>query len=219
VVAVVSAAVLVGAGAGFGGWYLAGRDGNGTPTAAATTSPTATTGASPSESVQSAQGASASPSPSEPPPGYRSVSEGEFDIVVPEGWQQRTEPGENGATKYYYEKPGGEPPSHLLVFKVTEPGATPLGTLETAEKDLVRAKEYRRIDLGPVPDPRGEAAELAYSYQSEKSGAVMRSHYRVIHADETQLYGVLATGPAEAYPEQSEILDTAADSFCLGGGC
>ncbi len=215
----VSAAVLVGAGAGFGGWYLAGRDGNGTPTAAATTSPTATTGASPSESVQSAQGASASPSPSEPPPGYRSVSEGEFDIAVPEGWQQRTEPGENGATKYYYEKAGGEPPSHLLVFKVTEPGATPLGTLETAEKDLVRAKEYRRIDLGPVPDPRGEAAELAYSYQSEKSGAVMRSHYRVIHADETQLYGVLATGPAEAYPEQSEILDTAADSFCLGGGC
>ncbi len=234
---VLTAAVLVGAGAGLGGWYLWGREDGSrrddarpkvstAPTTAAPDpggEPGGATQSAPSESGGTTQGTSASPSESsaEPPPGYRAVSEGEFDIVVPESWQQRTQSGLEGVTVYFYEEPGGGP-RYLQVFRVTEPDATPLGTLRTAEKDLKqRAPDYRRNSLAGVADDRGEAAELDYSSRSEKWGLELRTLDRVIHADADagELYVVLASGPADAWPEQREVLETAVGSFCLGGVC
>jgi hypothetical protein len=222
-VAVLTAAVLVGAGTGIGGWYLTGRDGDGTRRddgrSKASTAP-ATDGPSPSESTRTAQGTSPSPSPTGPPPGYRTVSEGEFDIVVPEDWQLRTEPGaENkSVTLYYYEEPGGGR-RFVQVFRVSERDATPLSTLRAAEKYLERSPGYRRNSLKEVPDERGVAAELDYSYRSEKWGTQLRILDRVIHADEDVLYTVLVSGPADTWPEQRKVLQTAVDSFCLGSVC
>ncbi|MPY46259.1 hypothetical protein FNH04_42060 [Streptomyces phyllanthi] len=220
------AAVLVGAGAGFGGWYLWGRDGDGTHRDGArpeASTVSGTTGASPSESEsepgQTVQG-TPSPSPSPPPPGYRKVSEKEFDIAVPEDWKRRTEVSDQGVTLYFYEAPDTRPRRYVEIFKVTERGATPRGTLETAEKDLPKwVGNYRRIDLRDVPDDRGEAAELDYSHHNKQWDVDMRTVYRVIHGDETQLYAVLTSGPAEEWTELRQVLETASDSFCLDGGC
>lgn len=232
VVAVLTAAVLVGAGAGFGGWFLWGRDDttrddartevSTAPTAGAATDGTdgdgtGAGGSTPSESAQTAQGTSAAPSPSDPPPGYRTASEGEFDIVVPETWQSETESGKAGVTIHYFREPG-DGPRYVQVFRVSEPGATPRGTLQAAEKDLKRlAPEYRRNGLDGVTDVRGEAAELDYSSRSEKWGIELRTLDRVFHADTDQLYVVLVAGPADEWPKQREVMDTAAGSFCLGG--
>ncbi|MHA5053572.1 hypothetical protein [Streptomyces sp. SD15] len=217
-----TAALLVGAAAGFGGWYASKGDGGGTHKDDARTKvSTAPTTPSVSESAPTPtptlDETSASPSESALPAGYRSVSTGEFDMVVPEDWEPDSENGKNGVTIYYFRESGGGP-RYLQVFRVSEADPTPRGTLTAAEADLKkRLPDYHRNSLEAVADDRGEAAELDYTHSSEKWGVELRTLDRVIHADDNQLYAVLTAGPADAWPEQQEIQDAAVRSFCLTG--
>jgi len=224
VVAVLAAAVLIGAGAGFGGWFLWGRDGtraDARPPAEAGVAPTTSGTGGSADPSQSVQGTSEAPAPSAspPPPGYRTVSEGEFDILVPEDWEPDPVSGKAGVTVYYYREPG-DGPRYVQVFRVSEPGATPVSTLTAAEKELrSRAPEFRRNSREPVAGPRGEAAELDYSSRSGDGATELRTLDRVFPAGAGQLYTVLVSGPAAEWPKQREIMEEAVASFCLSGQC
>ncbi|MGW0731089.1 hypothetical protein [Streptomyces sp. NPDC002851] len=224
VVVVAAAAVL---GAGVGGYLLWGRGDGGPPdpkpgptvVSESPGDPTAEpTGTGPTTEPTAPTG-TASPTPSPAPPGYRTVHEPEFEIAVPEDWERRTKPGLKGVTVYFYEEPDGGP-RKVQVFRVTEEDADPRSTLVLAEKDLKkRLDDYRRNSLGEVPetpeDPR-TAYELDYSYLSGEWGGEVRVLDRVLplRAEAPDaLYAVLTSGPAEEWPEQREVQETAAHSL------
>ncbi|MFF2380040.1 hypothetical protein [Streptomyces sp. NPDC058108] len=229
VVTVLTVALLVGGAAGFGGWYVWSRDGGGTHKDDARTKvSTAPTGTGPSAQDTSLSGptpapsldaTSASPSASGLPPGYHRVSNAEFGTAVPDGWQAETQSGKNGVTIYFFREAGGGP-RYLQVFRVSEDAPTPRGTLTAAEKDLRKqVPGYHRNSLTSVPDARGEAAELDYSHPSRKWGVDVRTLDRVIPAGDGQLYVVLTSGPAGAWPEQRQTQEAAVTAFCLAGAC
>lgn len=225
VVAVLTAALLVGAAAGFGGWYVWGRDSGGThhddsrtKVSTAPTTPSAQESTPAPTPTPTLDATSASPSASALPAGYRRVSNAEFEMAVPESWQAETQSGKNGVTIYFFREPGG--PRYVQVFRVSEADPTPLGTLTVAEKDLRKqAPDYHRNSLKTVADPRGDAAELDYSHPSQKWGVELRTLDRVIHTGGSELYTVLTAGPADAWPEQQKVQQAAVASFCLVGGC
>ncbi|MET8283730.1 hypothetical protein ABZV80_00565 [Streptomyces sp. NPDC005132] len=230
VVAVLTAALLVGGAAGFGGWYVWSRDGGGTHKDDARTKvSTAPTGPSAQESTPvpgsastpapTLDATSASPSASALPAGYHRVANGEFGMAVPDGWQPETQSGKNGVTIYFFRESGGGP-RYLQVFRVSEDDPTPRGTLTEAEKDLRKQLPgYHRNGLEAVPDARGEAAELDYSHPSQKWGVDLRTLDRVIPAGGGELYAVLTSGPVDAWPEQRQVQEAAVTSFCLAGAC
>lgn len=150
-----------------------------------------------------------------PPLGYERVAEDEFSIVVPEGWQRRTEAGQNGVTLYFYE--AAEGPQRVQVFQVSEPDAAPMHTLELAEGDLESLPGYERNSLGAVSDERGEAAELDYSYDSKEWGTRLRVLDRITPAapGDPALYAVLSIGPADEWPKQQEVQEEAVTSFAV----
>ncbi|MDI3385647.1 hypothetical protein QIS99_05360 [Streptomyces sp. B-S-A8] len=217
--AVVGSAAAVVLAAGLGSYLLWG--GGAEPAPDARPSPPASAASTPPAAQEpTAAEPTAEPGPSEPaspsptaPPGYRLAEEDEFTLAVPEGWERRTEEGKNGVTLYYYEAPAG--PGRIQVFKVTEPGATPLSTVRLAEKDLKRLPGYERNALGPVEHPYGEAAELDYSYASEEWSMDLRTLDRIVPAapDDPTLWAVLSTGPADAWPSQRQALEDALGSF------
>ncbi|MEU6732058.1 hypothetical protein ABZ929_02455 [Streptomyces physcomitrii] len=156
--------------------------------------------------------------PKEPPPGYRAVTEGEFSLVVPKGWQRRTKSGEKGVTLYYYEQSGG--PRRVQVFPVTEEDATPRGTLELAETFIDGAPGYDRHSLKDLPDdPRGPAAELDYSADSQEFGVRLRTVDRVVRGADGQLWTVLSQGPAADWPAQRKVHRTVLRGLCFGTEC
>ncbi|MEU0032540.1 MULTISPECIES: hypothetical protein [unclassified Streptomyces] len=226
VVAVLTAALLVGGAAGFGGWYLWSRDSGGThkddartKVSTAPTGPSAQDPAPVSTPAPTLDATSASPSPSALPAGYHRVSNGEFDTAVPDGWQPETQSGKNGVTIYFFRESGGGP-RYLQVFRVSEDDPTPRGTLTAAEKDLRKQLPgYHRNSLTTVPDARGEAAELDYSHPSQKWGVEVRTLDRVVPAGGGELYVVLTSGPADAWPAQRQVQEAAVTSFCLAGAC
>ncbi|MET8409260.1 hypothetical protein ABZV34_14410 [Streptomyces sp. NPDC005195] len=229
VATVLTAALLVGGAAGFGGWYVWGGDSGGTHKDAGTKVSTAPTGPSAQEPTPAPSSAStpaptldatsASPSASAVPAGYHRASNGEFGMAVPDGWQPETQNGKNGVTIYFFRESGGGP-RYLQVFRVSEDDPTPRGTLTVAEKDLRKQLPgYHRNSLRTVPDARGEAAELDYSHPSQKWGVDVRTLDRVLPAGGGELYVVLTSGPADAWPEQQQIQGAAVTSFCLAGVC
>ncbi|MFE2132134.1 hypothetical protein ACFW9X_02635, partial [Streptomyces sp. NPDC059466] len=228
VVAVLTAALLLGGAAGFGGWYVWSRDSGGThkddartKVSTAPTDPSAQGSAAVSSPTPTPtlDATSASPSASAPPDGYHRVSNGEFDLAVPDGWQPETQSGKNGVTIYFFRESGGGP-RYLQVFRVSEDNPTPRGTLTAAEKDLRKQLPgYHRNSLRTVPDARGEAAELDYSHPSRKWGVDVRTLDRVVPAGDGELYVVLTSGPADVWPAQRQIQEAAVTSFCLAGAC
>ncbi|MFE5139736.1 hypothetical protein ACFRDV_18985 [Streptomyces fagopyri] len=228
VVAVLTAALLVGGAAGFGGWYVWSRDGGGahkddarTKVSSAPTGPDAEDPASvPAPTpAPTLDATSASPSASALPAGYHRASNGEFDMAVPDGWQPETQSGKNGVTIYFFRESGGGP-RYLQVFRVSEDNPTPRGTLTAAEKDLRKQLPgYHRNSLTTVPDARGEAAELDYSHPSVKWGVEVRTLDRVVPVGGGELYVVLTSGPSGTWPAQRQIQEAAVTSFCLAGAC
>ncbi|MEU1533339.1 hypothetical protein [Streptomyces fagopyri] len=227
VVAVLTAALLVGGAAGFGGWYVWSRDGGGThkddartKVSGAPSGPDADPAPVPAPtSAPTLDATSASPSASALPAGYHRASNGEFDMAVPDGWQPQTQSGKNGVTIYFFRESGGGP-RYLQVFRVSEDNPTPRGTLTAAEKDLRKQLPgYHRNSLTTVPDARGEAAELDYSHPSVKWGVEVRTLDRVVPAGGGELYVVLTSGPADTWPAQRQIQEAAVTSFCLAGAC
>ncbi|MHC0434223.1 hypothetical protein ACX6XY_29245 [Streptomyces sp. O3] len=241
VVPVVVAALL----AGLGVWLRFGQGDDGQPDATGVTGsgspgtpPSLTAGAPPDPSrlpsPSSPPSLSPSPSPSlasspassGPPPGFQSFTEPEFAIDVPEGWERRTEPGQAGVTVYFYEEPGGGP-RFLQVFPVTEEGYTPRKALAVTDEIKRDGPDtgYVRNSLRDVRvstragAPQGPAAELDYSYDSDKWGTRLRVLDRVFHADGDTLYAVLSSGPADEWPTQRLVLTAAVGSFCLPTVC
>ncbi|MFM9369443.1 hypothetical protein [Streptomyces sp. Da 82-17] len=211
VVGAVAVAVLA---VGVGSYLLWGRGEGPPPDAKPSPTPSAVTSPPAEETPSDAPSPSQSASPSATvPAGYVAAVEDEFTLAVPEGWERRTEQGKNGVTLYYYESPDG--PERLQVFRVTEPGATPMSTVELAEKDLKRLPAYERNALGPVADPRGEAAELDYSYLSEEWAMELRTLDRIVPGgpDDPALWAVLSIGPEEDWPRQRQVLEDALGSF------
>lgn len=212
--AVIVSVVVAVLAAGVGGYLLWGRGEPGPADAkprpsAVESPPDPEPSPGPSEPEPSTSSSSSSP----PPEGYRAVTETEFSLVVPEAWEGRTEEGKNGVTLYYYEAPDG--PERIQVFRVTEDGATPMSTLELAEKDLKRLPGYERNTLGPVADPRGEAAELDYSYESGEWDMRLRTLDRIVPGGpgDPTLWAVLSIGPADGWPRQRQVVEDVTESF------
>ncbi|NBE54065.1 hypothetical protein [Streptomyces boluensis] len=213
VITSVAAAVLA---AGVGGYLLWGRGeqppGDAKPAPSAVESPT-DTGTDPSPAPEATEPEPTESGPPTPPAGYRAVAEGEFSLAVPESWEPRTEAGQNGVTVYFYEQPGG--PERIQVFRISEENPTPMGTLKLSERDLKRLPGYERNSLGPISDPRGEAAQLDYSYESEDWDGELRTLVRILPGapDDPTLWAVLSVGPAEAWPQQRVVAEDVAASF------
>ncbi|MDI3419781.1 hypothetical protein [Streptomyces luteolus] len=208
--AVVGSVVVAVLAAGVGSYLLWG--GGEEPAPDAKPSASASASSLPAESgeptAEPSPSESASPSASAPP-GYRMVDEAEFRLAVPEDWERRTEEGKNGVTLYYYEAPAG--PERIQVFRVTEADATPMSTVELAEKDLKRLPGYERNSLGEV----GEGAELDYSYTSEEWAMDLRTLDRVVPAgpEGSTLWAVLSIGPEGDWPGQRQVLEDALGAF------
>lgn len=148
-------------------------------------------------------------------PGFMTVTEDDFRIVVPARWERRVEKGQGDVPVHFYTDPG-ESRRYVQVFPVTEEDATPLEVLTIAEKQLFAARDdFQRQKLAPVADHRGPAAELEYTYDSKAGGEPVRVVYRVFHADSTTLYGVVVSAPDYGWPEQQQILTAAVSEFTL----
>ncbi|WP_327353952.1 hypothetical protein [Streptomyces sp. NBC_01304] len=213
--------VLVMLGAGYGTWFfLDKRDQDAKSDAKQSASPTPGPSKAEPSPGPSTEGPSASPSSSgvEVPPGYRLVTEPEFALVVPQDWERRTVDGEKGVTVYYYEEPDGGA-RDLRIFPITEENPTATGVLETADAIFEKQfKNYTRNSIEDAADEQGGAL-LDYSYDSEKLDTRMRAVYRVFGSDPDQLYGLVAAGPADDWPEQQSLAQTGVESFCLTGAC
>lgn len=148
-------------------------------------------------------------------PGFMTVTEDDFRIVVPARWERRVETGRGDVPVHFWTDPA-ESRRYVQVFPVTEEDATPLDVLTIAEKQLFAARDdFQRQKLAPVADHRGPAAELEYTYDSKEGGAPVRVVYRVFHADSTTLYGVVVSAPDHGWPEQQQILTAAVGEFTL----
>ncbi|MEU3555512.1 serine/arginine repetitive matrix protein 2 [Streptomyces fragilis] len=212
------------AGAAVGWWLIGGGDTErpsappGTaapapePTGEGGVDPAGTASAVPSEDP----GASASASEPALPDGYRLAEDpAGFTLAVPEDWIR--EKREHGV----FYTPGTDR-SLVQVFEVTEPGMTPLESLEITSDSLDSQPGFEQISLeetGPVEgasDAVGsDAAELVYAYDSEELGIRKQVVDCVFTADDGRMYAVLVAGPADEWPVQEEQLAVALDHFTV----
>ncbi|MFF7971733.1 hypothetical protein [Streptomyces sp. NPDC007905] len=191
-IALVTAMALVGAGAGFGVWYL-GRDraGTGSPAASAPA-----TGVTVSASAPASTASPVSTTPSVPKEttaaGYRLVRDPVgYTLSVPEGWARRQKQGEK-ATVVFYDSPSDG--RQLQIFELAE--ATVTESLDLAENDpgygYAREPGYRALARRS-----GDTwAELSYRYDDPDKGARRVVDHRFRAADGT-LYAIRASGPEQ----------------------
>ncbi|MDX2594120.1 hypothetical protein PV343_17985 [Streptomyces sp. WI03-4A] len=227
-VALVLAMVLVGAGAGFGVWYL-GRDRGGTGTPASSAPATgvsasasdasddsAGSGSAPDSGSGSstASGASSDPATAAPgrtaPAGYRLVHDPVgYAVSVPAGWTRREKQGEKAAVVFYDSPSDGR---QLQIFELSE--ATVAESLDLAENDpgygYAREPGYQALDRAT-----GDTwAELSYRYDDPDKGARRVVDHRFRAADGT-LYALRASGPERLSDALVRApLTTALASFC-----
>lgn len=226
-VPVLAAGALAGAAAG---WWLIGADGErpSTPPGAAAPEPTGEGGVDPAETAAATPAETATTAPSEDPgasasasepalpDGYRLVEDpAGFTLAVPEDWTR--EKREHGV----FYTPGTDR-ALVQVFEVTEPGMTPLESLEITSDSLDSQPGFEQIALeeaGPLEgasDAVGsDAAELVYAYDSEELGIRKQVVDCVFTADDGRMYAVLVAGPADQWPVQEEQLAVALDHFTV----
>ena len=158
---------------------------------------------------------SAAPSASDPPEGYELSADPEgFSVAVPEGWKRRSEE-RDGAATVFYEKPGGS--EQLQVFYVED--SDPYDSLELAEDNAEKNKDYERESLDRLDGGDGSAARLEYTYDSEKHDGPRRVIDHRFEAEDGELYALVAYAPDEkgAAKKEKERLDTALAFFCPTG--
>lgn len=154
------------------------------------------------------------------PAGYREVADDAgFTLAVPEGWD-RSESKQG----VFYTSP--DESSLVQIFTITEPDTTPLESLRVASDSLSTSLSkdgYEQSSLEETSAPEGaseevtdDAAELVYSYDSEKLGARRKVvDFSFTTQDGTQ-YAVLVAGPESEWPEQRDRLATALSRFAQG---
>jgi hypothetical protein len=148
------------------------------------------------------------------PEGFRLADDpAGFTLAVPEDWTR--EEREEGV---FYTP--GDDSSLIQVFEVTEPGITPLESLEAASGQLSTLPGYEEVSLtetGPLDgasDAVGtDVAELVYAYDSEEFGFRKQVLDCVFTADDGTMYAVLVAGPADEWPVQETRLAAALDHF------
>ncbi|MGW7353795.1 hypothetical protein [Streptomyces sp. NPDC054784] len=233
--AVVAAAAAVGVAA----WIGLGGDGDGSPSQADGTSTTApapgpdggdpTEGTDPPQDMPSPSapdgtegiggtddGTNGTPAPADPPPGFRLAEDTEgFTLAVPTGWERTT--GDTGVV--FYTAPDDQ--SLLQVFRITEVGMTPLEATREASSNLShQAAGYSELSVGPAgggpENPRGDAAELHYSYDSADGGGRRECVERVFTAIDAERYALLACAPADEPAVRTKVLTTATQHFVPG---
>ncbi|MFJ9868465.1 hypothetical protein [Streptomyces sp. NPDC101165] len=215
-VALVVAMALVGAGSGFGVWYL-GRDrsGGGTPSAsapAAGVTVSASASASPSTTPRTAA-STPPPAARQLPVGYRLVHDPVgYTLAVPEGWTRRQKQGEK-ATVVFYDSPSDG--RQLQIFELAE--STVTESLDLAENDpgygYSREPGYQALTRSS-----GDSwAELSYRYDDPDKGARRVVDHRFRTADGT-LYAIRSSGPERLSDARVRApLTTALGSFCPTG--
>lgn len=153
--------------------------------------------------------------PSQTVDGARIVVADGFRIAVPFGWESREQEGVDGVRIHYWVDPAEES-RFVQVFRITEEDVTPTEALKLAEKDLEKGRnDYRRNSLSSVNDPRGEAAELDYSFRREGTGERIRVVDRVLHGDSDTLYAVLVAGPESGWPLHRLVQARALSGFAV----
>jgi hypothetical protein len=214
--------LVVGALAGAAvGWQLVGDDGRPTASAPSTgaaaeaeTTEDPATAPGPAGTPQESPQESPSPDASAVPDGYRLAEDPSgFGLAVPEDWTR-----DERDTGVFYTP--GEDSSLIQVFEVTEPGITPLESLEAASEHLASQPGYEEISLSDSGPPEGasdtvgtDAAELVYAYDSDELGFRKQVVDCVFTADDGTMYAVLAAGPADDWPRQREQLRVALAHF------
>ncbi|NED80243.1 hypothetical protein G3I76_09120, partial [Streptomyces sp. SID11233] len=80
-----------------------------------------------------------------------------------------------------------------------------------------RTEHYEQITLGPArsgpENPEGDAAELVYSYESDKVGGTRLGIERAFTATDGKRYAFLAAAPDTTEKAQREVLETALAHF------
>ncbi|MCX5531757.1 hypothetical protein OG785_14415 [Streptomyces sp. NBC_00006] len=154
------------------------------------------------------------------PAGYREVSDDAgFTLAVPEGWD-RSESKQG----VFYTSP--DESSLIQIFTITEPDTTPLESLRVAADSLSTSLSkdgYEQSSLEETSAPEGasdvvtdDAAELVYSYDSEKLGARRKVVDFSFTAQDGTQYAVLVAGPESEWPGQRDRLATALSRFAQG---
>ncbi|MFI8102411.1 serine/arginine repetitive matrix protein 2 [Streptomyces sp. NPDC086023] len=190
-------------------WFVQRGDGAPAPRPSTTlssapVSPTEATGeASPTPSDPPSDQASPSPSPSAPA-GYRVVDDpAGFRIAVPEGWRRE----ELKAGVFYR---SADRTSLVQVFRVNEPGMTPLEAVQGASEQLSANPGFTQIEIGDRGDG---SAELVYEYDSAETGSRRRGVERVLTTPDGRMYAVLVAAPASEWPVHREVQAAALKDF------
>ena len=212
-------AVLAVCGLAFGTWALGWKD---EPEPVPESRPQPTLSQFPSSSPpdqDSSTSIDEEPSASESgaPPGYSLEDDPEgFKVAVPEGWDRRTEGREAGSRVVFYEEPGGA--RQLQIFWVED--ADPYASLELAEKNAEKNKDFDRKALDQVDSGDGSAAaRFEYTYDSDEHGGTRHVIDHRFEAEDGELYAIVAYGQTEGAGDgqEKELLDTALTYFCPSG--
>ncbi|WP_164492574.1 hypothetical protein [Streptomyces sp. CNQ-509] len=209
IAAVVGLVVIVAGGLIAGGWLLLGGDDDGEQAAEPRRSAAADPKSPKEEPSPSSEPSAPSPSSSEPevPPGYVLASENGYSLAVPEDWERRVD----GVSVFYEEPVAGG--AFIQVYEVTEQ-VSPYEAVQIIEATKENAEGYRLNEMADL----GHSAEYDYSYIDEDLGP----RRVLLHDRETEdgkMYALLASGPETAWPQQREVVDEMAVSFCAGTEC
>lgn len=146
------------------------------------------------------------------PPGFRVAEDPKgFNLAVPEGWERTS-----GSTGVFYTAP--DELSLIQVFTIAEEGMTSEELVRQSSANLDESNDgYTEAGVGAVSggdeNPAGDAAELVYSYDSEKTGGRRQGIERVFTAIDGQRYAVLVAAPAGEISSQRRTLETALEHF------
>ncbi|MGW2703514.1 hypothetical protein [Streptomyces sp. NPDC001340] len=211
-VALVVAMALVGAGSGFGVWYL-GRDrvGSGTPS---TSAPAAGVTVTASASTTPRTPASTPPPASRQlPAGYRLVHDPVgYTLAVPDGWTRRQKQGEK-ATVVFYDSPSDG--RQLQIFELAE--STVTESLDLAENDPGYGYSHEPGYQALTRSSSDSWTELSYRYDDPDKGARRVVDHRFRAPDGT-LYAIRSSGPERLSDGRVRApLVAALDSFCPTG--
>ncbi|MEU6439140.1 hypothetical protein [Streptomyces sp. NPDC047046] len=171
-----------------------------------------TTSDEPSDDLSGETSEEPSADPSALPEGFATAEDpAGYTLAVPEDWERSEK---NGSVFYT----SSDELSLLQIFEITDPGLTPEQAVTGASKDLRgRTEHYEQITLGPArsgpENPEGDAAELVYSYESEKVGGTRLGIERAFTATDGKRYAFLAAAPDTTEKAQREVLETALAHF------
>ncbi|MFD7899378.1 hypothetical protein [Streptomyces sp. NPDC059743] len=146
------------------------------------------------------------------PPGYQVAEDPKgFTIAVPEGWERSSR--SNGV---FYTT--SDESSLIQVFAISEENMTSLDLVQQSSADLAaRNKGYTEVAVGTVvggdENPAGDAAELVYSYDSDKAGGRRQVIERVFTATDGGQYAVLVAAPAGEAADLRQLLGTVLEPF------